>query len=75
MEEGMDTILISLDARKAFDSVSHHYTEKILKNYGSGPQFINCFKTFHIKISSKILINGHLSHSIDIKKDTGKAML
>ena len=60
--------MISLDARKAFDSVSHQYVEKILKHYGFGPQFIKCFKTLYSRISAKILINGHLSISIDIER-------
>jgi hypothetical protein len=68
VEEEVDAVLISLDAKKAFDSVSHQYTETILKNYGFGPQFIKCFKTLYSKISAKILINGHLSDSIDIER-------
>jgi hypothetical protein len=43
IEEEVDTVLTSLDAMKAFYSVSHQYTEEILKN--NGLQFINCFKT------------------------------
>ena len=66
--EDLDAVLISLDARKAFDSVSHQYVEKILKHYGFGPQFIKCFKTLYSRISAKILINGHLSINIDIER-------
>jgi hypothetical protein len=44
-EEDLDAALISLDAKKEFDSVSHQYVEKILKHYGFGPKFIKCFKT------------------------------
>jgi hypothetical protein len=54
--------------KKAFDSVSHKYTETILEKYGFGPQCINCFKTLHSKITAKILVNGHLSESIDIER-------
>ena len=68
VEEGVEAVLISLDAKKAFDSVSHQYTETILKNYGFGPQFIKCFKTLYSRITAKILINGHLSDSIDIER-------
>ncbi len=55
IEEGIDAVLISLDAKKAFDSVSHKYTENILENHGFGPQFINCFKTLYSKITAKFL--------------------
>jgi hypothetical protein len=66
--EAIDAVLISLDAKKAFDSVSHKYTERILEKYGFGPQFINCFKTLYSKITAKILVNSHLSDSIDIER-------
>jgi hypothetical protein len=65
--EEVDAVFISL-AKKAFDSVSHQYTKTILRNYGFGPQPINCFKTLYSKISSQLLINGHLSDIIDIKR-------
>jgi hypothetical protein len=45
-EEAVDAVLIYLDTKKAYDSISHQYTEIILKNYGFGPQFINYFKKF-----------------------------
>jgi hypothetical protein len=53
IEEKVDAVLISLDAKKAFDSVSHQYTETMLTNYGFGPKFINCFRTLNSKISAK----------------------
>jgi hypothetical protein len=48
--------------------VSHQYPKTILLNFGFNPQFINYCTTFNIKISAKILINGHLSGSIDIER-------
>jgi hypothetical protein len=36
MEEGVGAGLISLDARRAFDSVNHHFIYTIIKNYGFG---------------------------------------
>jgi hypothetical protein len=53
VEEEVDAVLISLDAKKAFDSVSHQYTETILKNYGFRPQFIKCFKSCVVKFLTK----------------------
>ena len=32
VEKKIDAVLISLDAKKAFDSVDHKYIEKTLKN-------------------------------------------
>ena len=33
-EETIESILVSLDARKAFDSVTHKYIEEPLRKYG-----------------------------------------
>jgi hypothetical protein len=61
----VDSVLISLDAKKAFDSVSHQYTEKLLTNYCLAHYYF--FVSGHCnKNSAKIGINGHLS--IDIKR-------
>ncbi len=46
----IDGLLISLDARKAFDSVSHDYIRETLKAYGFGNKFINYFNTLYCKI-------------------------
>ncbi len=69
LEEEVDAVWISLDAKKVFDSFSHQYTDTIFRNYGFGLQFINCFRTLYSKISAKILINGHLNDIIDIKRE------
>ncbi len=68
VEEEVDVVLISLDANIAYDSRNHKYTKTKLNNYGFGPQFMNCFMAFYSNISAKILLNGHLSDSIDIKR-------
>ena len=68
VEEDLDSVLISLDARKAFDSVSHQYIENTLREYGFGPGFIRCFRVLYNEISAKVLVNGHLSRKIEIKR-------
>ena len=67
-EEKIESILVSLDAKKAFDSVSHKYIELTLRKYGFGEEFINCFKTLYKDLTAKILINGHTSVIINILK-------
>ena len=66
--KNIDAVLISLDAKKAFDSVDHQYIEKTLKAYGFGPNFIRIFKTLYNKITARILVNGFRSESINIKR-------
>jgi exonuclease III len=66
IQEEVDSVLISLDAKKAFDSVDHKYIENTLKNYGFGNRFIRFFRTIYKDITAKILINGHLSRIIRI---------
>jgi hypothetical protein len=64
----IDSVLISLDAKKAFDSVDHKYIETTLKAYGFGPGFVNIFKILYKEISSRILVNGYMSESIPIER-------
>ena len=66
IEEKIDAVLISLDAKKAFDSVDHGYIEKTLTRYGYGPNFIKFFRTLYSGLTARILINGHLSNVIKI---------
>ena len=67
-EKNIDAVLISLDAKKAFDSVDHLYIEKTLIAYGFGPKFIRIFKTLYNKITARILVNGFKSEIINIER-------
>ena len=60
--------LISLDAKKAFDSVNHKYIEKTLINYGFGGNFVKTFRTLYKNLTAKILINGFYSEAIKIER-------
>ncbi len=44
-QHNIDSVLISLDAKKAFDSVNHRYIEATLRAYVFGEGFIKIFKT------------------------------
>jgi exonuclease III len=67
-DKKIDAVLISLDAKKAFDSVSHDYIVKVLTKYGFGPNFTNCFRTLYNNISSSVMVNGFKSDVINIKR-------
>ncbi len=57
-KKNIDSVLILLDAKKAFDSVDHKYIEDTLIAYGFGDGFVNIFKMLYKDITAKILING-----------------
>jgi len=67
-KSNIESVLISLDAKKAFDSVDHNYIEDTLKAYGFGQGFINIFKILYKNITARILINGFQSESIRIER-------
>ena len=65
-KKNTNAALISLDAKKAFDSVDHQYIEETLIAYGFGPSFVNVFKTLYGDITARIMVNGFMSESIRI---------
>ena len=67
-EEKVEAVLISLDAKKAFDSVDHNFIETTLIKYGFCPKLINHFELLYKSISSKIMINGHQSETVQINR-------
>jgi hypothetical protein len=60
--------IISLDAKKAFDSVDHSYIVEILKKYGFGDTFIHTFKTLYKNNESSVLLNGFKSEKFKIER-------
>jgi hypothetical protein len=64
----IDDLLISLDAKKAFDSVSHDYTRETLKAYSFEDKFIKYFNMLYNGLSVKVLVNGFFSENISIER-------
>ena len=64
-EEDLKGLLISLDAKKAFDSVDHNYIIKCLEKFGC-KRFVPIFKTLYSELSSDILINGKVVKGFNI---------
>ena len=54
--ENVESVLVSLDAKKAFDSVDHDYVIETLKRYGFGPKHIKMFELVYKDISARVLI-------------------
>jgi hypothetical protein len=64
----IDATLISLDAKKAFDSVDHQYIKRVLKEYGFGEKFIGYFSTLYKDLQVRILVNGYFSEVVKIQR-------
>ena len=58
-DENVDGLLVSLDAKKAFDSVEHSYIIKCLEKVGLS-SFVGIFKILYRDLSSDIIINGKI---------------
>ncbi len=58
--------LVSLDAKKAFDSVDHVFIKAVLTRFNFPPGFIKIFELLYNKIFSRVIINGYLTDPIPI---------
>ena len=65
-KQGLDHCVVSLDAQKAFDSVSHEYLIKVLEAYGFPPDFITVVRVLYENLTSVVQVNGHLSKEFRI---------
>jgi hypothetical protein len=59
---------LSLDAKKAFDSVDHNYMTTCLKKYGFSDAFISAVKVLYNDIKADILVNGYKTTIIKIAR-------
>ena len=66
-EERIDGLLVALDAKKAFDSVSHSYIEKCLESFGCS-SFIPIFRVLYKDLATDIIINGRIEKGFLIKR-------
>ena len=66
-DETIDGLLVSLDAKKAFDSVEHSYIEKCLTRFGLR-DFVPIFKILYSELRSDILVNGKVVNGYSIKR-------
>jgi hypothetical protein len=67
-KHNVDALLISLDAKKAFDSVSHKYMWEVLRSYGFSENFIETVKLLYKDLKANILVNGFKSVIINIER-------
>jgi exonuclease III len=63
-----EPVLIGLDAKKAFDSVSHSFIEAVLYKYKMPIYFINIFKLLYNDVQSCVLVNGFMTKSFSLNR-------
>jgi len=56
--------ILSLDAKKAFDSIDHEYMYKTLRSFGFGEEFILTIRTIYKDLTASILVNGYKTQVI-----------
>ena len=62
----LDHCVVSLDAKKAFDSVSHEYLTKVMETYGFPPEFISVVRVLYENLTAVVQVNGFLSKEFKI---------
>ena len=67
LEDGIDGLLVALDAKKAFDSVEHDYIELALRKFGL-VSFVPIFRLLYRELSSDIIINGKIVKGFKINR-------
>ena len=66
-EEDIDGLVVSLDAKKAFDSVEHSYIEKCFEHFGL-ETFIPIFRVLYSELRSDIMVNGKVVSGYNIRR-------
>ncbi|KAK7893054.1 hypothetical protein WMY93_022206 [Mugilogobius chulae] len=59
-------VVLNLDFEKAFDRVSHQYLFEVLRKVGLPERFIEWVGLLYRGISSKFIVNGHLTKAVPI---------
>ena len=66
-EPNIDGVVVSLDAKKAFDSVDHRYIRKCLRSFGL-ENFVHIFDVLYKGLKSDIILNGKVIDGYSILK-------
>ena len=65
VDETIDGMVVSLDAKKAFDSVSHNYIRRCLKAFGL-ESLVPIFNVLYKDLRSNIILNGKVINGYSI---------
>ena len=61
-------LILLIDFRKAFDSISHTFIRNTLQTLGFGPDIITWISTFLKNREAQILLGGHLTECINLEQ-------
>ena len=64
---GTDAFFVSLDFRKAYDSINHGFLLQVLGNYGFPDSFICLIKELFRDAGAHVMVNGYKSSKIKLK--------
>lgn len=64
------SMLLSLDAEKAFDRVDWLFLNHTLKKFGFNSTFVNWIGTLYLKPTSKVRVNGYIFKEFHLKRGT-----
>jgi hypothetical protein len=63
-------MIISLDVKKAFDTIQHPFMIKVLERLGIQDQYLNMIKAIYSKPVANINVNGEKLEAIPLKSGT-----
>uniref|UniRef100_A0A672HPP6 Reverse transcriptase domain-containing protein n=1 Tax=Salarias fasciatus TaxID=181472 RepID=A0A672HPP6_SALFA len=64
----ISSVVLSLDAQKAFDSVGWEFLLLVMKRFGFSEEFIHCIQALYSSPTARIKVNGSLSNSIILQR-------
>ena len=67
-KDKIQSIIASLDAEKAFDSVSWTFLYKVLRKFGFHDNFVTVIQALYNQPSARIKVNGDLSNSFALER-------
>ena len=67
---GEDALVLSLDARMAFDSIEWSYMMAALSRMGFGPNFLSWLQLLYAEPLAQVRVNGKLSNTFALQRGT-----